>query len=416
MNNQLYMKNYGVIFRIYPNDEQQWKIAVNSGCSRKVWNELLSLYNKQYQKLSKQLDIANTFLGTNDKYSIVIKETDLEWPKLGKYSDLIDEFDFLKNKEVDSKNLDNSRRNLNQAFSQAFKDIKKSNSQIKKSLPKFKRKDKYTLKYTTEVQGKKQYNLFNKKGYVSLPKLGNVKVNKHCNIIGKVGTIKVFMDNMNRYFISCTVINDNVINVKETVDFDDTILGLDVGLDNAIITSDGDKIKHKVSKKNINNIEKRRRHYQKMMSRRKNYSNRYNKARIKKNKQEKKIANKVKDSNHKIINEVLKLSDYFHIEDLKTKKMSEQKKTKLSNMSKSIRQRGLSQMLQILEYKADNQGKTVKRVSSFFASTQLCSNCGYKNTDLAGNCSIREWSCPECNTIHDRDINAAKNIRDYKFK
>ncbi len=422
MNNQQYMTNYGVVFRIYPNEEQKKIIAMNAGCSRFVYNQLLNQYNEDYfdflelvNEIKQDYDIDENMLLKDfmKEYKDIF---DLEYPKLEKYSYLLNEYEFLNENVIDSKCLDLSRRNLNSAMGQFFKDMKKSSSSVKKGRPQFKKKDLYTMSYQTSIQGKKQETLFNKKGYVSLPKLKNVKINKHCNIEGRVTTIKVFMDNLGKYYVSCTVQNDNatIIPMLSRNNTDD-ILGLDVGLDKAIITSNGDKIPHLVSKKEINKLEKRRTHYQRQMARRNKDSKRYNKSRVRKSKIDKKISNKIQNSNHKVVNEVLKLSDHFNIEDLRTKKITEDKRNKSKSLNKSLRQRSLSSMLVILEYKAENQGKTVRRISNYYASTQLCSSCGYQNKQLKNNCAIRTWTCPECNSEHDRDINAAINIRDYKF-
>lgn len=417
MKNINHLTNYGVTFRIYPTDEQIEIIAQNSGCSRATWNILLHKYNTDYDTLANKLAIATTFLNMEDaKFSDVIKDTDLEWPKLGKYSDLLDEHPYLKQKGIiDSKALDLSRKHLNEAFAQFFKDMKKSSVSVKKGKPQFKKKDKYTMSYKTEVQGKKKTTLFNKKGYVNLPILKHVKVSKHCDIVGEVSTVKVYMDNLGKFYITCQVKNKNALinHVSERLADNSDVLGLDIGLTDAIITSDGHKIKHKVSNEELVRLEKKRLKYERQMARRVNGSGRYNKSRIKKSKIDKKIANKIKDSNHKVANEVLKLSDHFNIEDLQTKKMSENKRNKIS--MKRLRGRGLSNLLTIIEYKAESQGKSVKRIDKHYASTQLCSDCGHKNKALKGNCKIREWECPECGAMHDRDINAAINIREYKF-
>ncbi len=419
------LQNYGVVIRLYPNKEQKQQIIENSGSSRFVYNQLLNQYNEDWNEF---LDLVNEI---QEEYNIdnsmslkdFMKEYkdifDLKYPKLQEYSSLKAEYEFLN--EVDSLALANSKQNLNTAISNSIKSISKV-GKAKYHKPNFKKKSyKYSYQTNNILTNKKKNNKIigknesikllkeNRKFYITLPKIGKVITSKPRNFSGRITTVTVTMDEVGKCYASLQI--DNSDNFSPSTKLNSDILGLDVGIIDTIITSNGDKLgfssKTKVKMKKLGRKSKC---YQRQMARRTFNGKNYHKARINKTKIDKKLKNIIKDNNHKIVNKTLSLSNHFHIEDLKVKKMKERKQK-----ATSLQRFSLSELLNILEYKAESQGQIVKRISANYASTQLCSSCGYQNKQLKNNCAIRTWTCPECNSEHDRDINAAINIRDYKF-
>ena len=134
-------------------------------------------------------------------------------------------------------------------------------------------------------------------------------------------------------------------------------------------------------------------------------SNNRDKQRIKVAKLHEKVANQRKDFLHKQSRQIINIYDCVCIEDLNMKAMSQS-----LNFGKSVFDNGWGMFTQFLRYKLAEQGKTLVKVDKYFASSQTCSCCGYKNTETK-NLSIREWVCPNCGTYHDRDVNAAVNIK-----
>ncbi len=422
MNN---LKNYGVIIRLYPTDEQAKQIVQTAGCSRFVYNQLLNQYNKEYSlfieqiKLLKHIEKLNDSVGLGQVMRLYGKKYNLSYPKIKEYSSLKNEFEFLKT--VDSLSLANSKQHLDKAISNSIKSIGKV-SKAKYHRPKFKKRTNKFSYQTNNVQVKKNGQVernsieiinVDKIEYLKLPKLKKVKIGNHRELIGDIKTVTITLDETGKFYATLQMdlgesYVEEPILVRDEKSF---VLGIDVGITDTIITSDGDKINFTPGTRDrLKSLEKKRSKYQRQMSRRLNGGANYNKSRIKKTKVDKKIARIVKDENHKVANQVLSLSNHFNIEDLRVKKMKEGKRK-----AKSLQTFSLSQLLQFIEYKAESQGKTVMRINSHYPSTQLCSCCGYKNTQLKGNCNIREWECSECQAQHDRDINAAINIKNYQF-
>ena len=122
-------------------------------------------------------------------------------------------------------------------------------------------------------------------------------------------------------------------------------------------------------------------------------------------KRHQKVANQRKDFLHKQTRQIANAYNCVCIEDLDMKTMAQS-----LNFGKSVSDNGWGMFITFLYYKLDEQGQKLVKVDKFFASSQICNVCGYKNT-ATKNLSIREWDCPKCGTHHDRDVNAAINIR-----
>ena len=232
---------------------------------------------------------------------------------------------------------------------------------------------------------------------IKLPKLGLVKCKVSKQVNGRILNATISQNPSGKYFVSICCTDVEIAQYSPT----GAVAGIDLGIKEFAITSDG---LHINNPKYLAKSEKKLAKLQIKLSRKQIGSNNRNKARIKVARQHEKIANQRQDFLHKLSTQLIEDYDIICIEDLKVKNM-----VKNHKLAKSISDVSWSEFVRQLQYKADWQHKIIQKIDTYFPSSQLCGDCGYKNKEVK-DLKVREWTCPQCNAHHDRDVNAAINI------
>ena len=357
--------------RIYPTDLQRELIEKTFGSTRYIYNNFLAERKNKYEESKTKISV---------------------YEQLKKLTDLKKEKEWLR--EIDSCALQACVYNLDDTFQGFFHG---------KGYPKFKAKgvhESFRTNNTLNTYKDKNYESIRidfKKRIITLPKLKEVKFRgyrKEKEMLGKIKSATISKD-VSKYFVSILVeVPYTNISLKPT-----SIVGLDLGIKDFIVTSNGEKLKNEVK---IN--EKRLKGLQKWLSRCKSGSKNRYKVKLKIQRLYLKIRNARKHMVYKLANKIIKENDIIAIENLDVKSMYQ-----VHKIAKHLKNVPISEFIRVLKYKSNWLGKKVIEINKYFPSSQSCNRCGFKNEEVK-DLSVRKWTCPRCRLVHDRDINASINI------
>ena len=347
-------------FRIYPTAKQEILLAKHFGCTRWVYNYFLNERKEQYQKSKK----SSNYYAQAKTLTEIKKNEENQWLK-----------------EVNSQTLQFALRSLDTAFLNFFR----GNTQF----PKFKSK-KHKNTFTIPQFGTIE------EGRINIPKFKDgIKVKLHREVRGKIGKMTITKTPTGKYYVS--IFTEQVI---EELPKSNKQVGIDLGLKDFAITSDGKKFKNnRYTKKYANQLKKAQQH----LSRKQKGSNGFEKQKLKVAKIHEKIANCRLNTLHKVSKKLVSEYDVIVCEDLNVKGM-----VKNHRLSKHIADASWGNFITLLQYKCNWYGKELIKVNRFYPSSKVCGECGWINQNLK--LSDREWTCSSCGIVHDRDVNASRNI------
>lgn len=349
-------------YRLYPSPEDKELLSLHFGHCRFVYNYFLKEKQEFYLRNKKTLNYNNC----SQALTTLKKQKEYVWLK-----------------DVNSQSLQQSLKNLETAFGKFFS--KKS------KFPKFKRKDgnnSFNVPQNVAIKSDKIY----------IPKFRNgIKFVKHRPLKGKICSATISKKPSGKYYVS--ILTEQNIIIPDTIDVTKAI-GIDLGIKDFAITSNGKRYPNlKFQKKYQSKLSKLQKHF----ARKQKGSNRKEKLRIKIAKLHEKITNSREDMQHKLSSSLLNKYDVICLETLAVKNMMQNHK-----LAYAIADVSWNSMIQKLEYKAAWKGKKIIKIDHFYPSSKTCHNCGYINQNLS--LKDRTWECPQCGTVLDRDVNAAKNI------
>ncbi|MGI5232217.1 RNA-guided endonuclease InsQ/TnpB family protein [Actinoallomurus sp. CA-142502] len=357
-------------YRTYPDATQRRALAQAFGCARVVWNDCLRARNDAHAAglpYVTSAELSRTFI-TEAKRS-----PEREWLA-----------------DVSAVVLQQSLRNLDTAFKNFFESVNGKRNGPKAGPP------RYKSKKDTRQSIRLNTNAFSIRGNgtVYVAKVGYLKVRWSRPLPATPSSVTVTKDSSGRYFLSF-VINMDPQHLPAT----SAETGVDLGLGHFAVLADGTKVD---SPRFLRRAEKKLKRMQKTLSRKAKGSTNRAKARTKVARQHARVADQRRDWLHKLSTELIRDNQAIYVEDLAVNGLAR------TRLAKSVHDAGWTQFVSMLEYKATKHGRYVGKIDRFEPTSQVCSACGAKDGPKPLN--VRQWTCVKCKTVHDRDINAARNI------
>jgi len=367
------MIHFSVKVRLYPTNSQKITLAQHFGCARWWWNYALNKCVETYKETGKGL----TRSAMNSMLPKLKKEEETKWLK-----------------DCYSQVLQSVSLNLSRAYLNFFA--------LRAKYPKFKSKfTRQSIQYPQQV--------FQIESSLKFPgKLGIVKAKIHRPLFGKIKTVTVSMTTSGKYFASVLLEKESPLaplNKGGTEGgITGKVIGIDLGIKDFAITHNGQKTSKYSNPRHLSKHEKNLKRKQQKLARKQLASKTRNKAKKLVAKVYERISNVRQDFLHKLSRKIVNNNQVVVVENLNVKGMVRNHK-----LAKAIMNCSWGKFVNFLDYKLSQSGKLLVEIDRFFPSSKTCSNCHYKIDKLP--LDMRHWKCPSCQLDHDRDENAAKNIR-----
>jgi putative transposase len=361
------IQHYTFNYRLYPTKKQSVLLDKHFGCTRFVFNYYLNKEQQHYLNNKEDIE-AKRVKGFLNYYDNCKDLTNLK-----------QEEPWLK--EVNSQTLQATLKNLESAYRGFF--------QKRSKFPRFKSKksrQSFCIPQHLSIKNNRLY----------IPKFQEgIKINLHRDLVGEFVTASIVKTKTGKYFVNITV----ELDIKELPKIN-TDIGIDFGIKNFLITSNGEVFDNKHFYKKV---ESKLKYLQRQASKKVKGSQNRRKANLKVAELFEYITNCKKDYLHKVSIQLIRENQTIYIENLNIKGM-------LSNhhLAKSIQEMSWYEFVRQLEYKAKWYGRSIVKIDRFYPSSKTCNNCGYIKQDLT--LKDRNWVCPKCHTEIDRDYNVALNI------
>ncbi|MGZ7116856.1 MAG: IS200/IS605 family element RNA-guided endonuclease TnpB [Methanobacterium sp.] len=353
-------------YRLYPDKEQIIKFHEHFGACRYIYNWGLEYKIRTYIEEGKSI---SRFALNKEITELKLSE---KWLR-----------------EVNSQSLQGATLNLDNSFKRFFRE--------KSGFPRFKSKKNPVQSFNVPQNYKVDFE--NSKVY--LPRVGWIKTKIHRRFEDKLQTATISKTNTGKYYISILINDGEPVPDKQPFNESNT-MGVDLGIKHFLITTDGFKVANpRYLKLNLRKLKRE----QRKLSRKQKGSKNREKQRLKVARIHEKIRNIREDFQHKWSTKLIRENQAICLETLNIQGMLKNK-----HLAQHISDVGWYSFIEKLKYKAEWYGKTIFQIGMFEPSSKICNNCGYHNTELE--LKHRMWTCPDCGTVHDRDINAAITIKD----
>ncbi|MFF7883672.1 RNA-guided endonuclease InsQ/TnpB family protein [Streptomyces sp. NPDC020794] len=363
-------------FRLYPDTAQRTALAQAFGCARVVFNDAV-----RAREDARWAGAAFPTAGELSRKLITEAKRTVERSWLGEVSAVV---------------LQQALRDAEAAYRNFFASLKGGRKGPRTGAPRFKsRKDnRQSIRFTANARWS-----ITGSGRLSLPKIGAVKVKWSRTLPTAPSSVTVIKDAAGRYFASFVIDTNPAADAHRMPDSDQTV-GIDLGLTHFAVLSDGTKID---SPRFLRRAEKKLKKAQRDLSRKQKGSKNREKARLKAARAHAKVTDARREFHHQLSTKLIRENQAIGVEDLAVKGLAR------TRLAKSVQDAGWARFVSMLEYKAVRYGRALVKIGRFEPTSQTCSACGIKDGPKPLN--IREWTCPACGTVHDRDHNAAKNVK-----